>query len=228
MIWSIFSAFYCTAAWANEPIATVDRPTNGTAAFVVNQGALQIETGVQVDGNLTQAGYSTPTMLRIGVHDRIELRPYASLIGYEADLSTFSNPGIQSKIHLFSKEEQPLALGLVLGSDMDFDNGAASSTLLLDFWHNAWSGWLNTGITRSYAGMNDLTGLLIGGIAYALPQNQGLFVESTDVISQGHNLSIEGGYYKTFSQVQVDIYLLKDLSNSNQWQFATGFAWKFR
>jgi hypothetical protein len=66
------------------------------------------------------------------------------------------------------------------------------------------------------------------GANYTLPKNQGVFVESTGIVNQETSITLESGYYKTFSQFRVDLYLLKSLTETSQWQFATGLAWRFR
>jgi len=214
-----------TLALAESPL-TVDRPTNGTASTVVGKGDLQIETGLQIDGNLSAAVYSLPTMLRIGLHERFELRPYATALGYDTDISAFTGAGLQAKAHLFSKEDLPLSVGLVVGSDADLENGAASGALLLDFAKGNYFAWINTGVAKDYSS-DVLSSVALWGVGYALPNNQGLFFENTNTIKPDFAATIEGGYYRTWANFQADLYLLKDISNDGQWQLATGFAWRF-
>ena len=68
-----------STAWSLE-LAPVDRPSVGTSAFAIERGGLQVEAGLQIDGSHGESIHSFPTMLRIGIHDRFELRPYTSIV----------------------------------------------------------------------------------------------------------------------------------------------------
>ena len=212
-----------STAWSVE-LAPVDRPSVGTSAFAIERGGLQLEAGLQIDGSQVGSLYSFPTMLRIGVHDRIELRPYTSVVSHSnMDTSLLPSSGIQGKVELYTPQDKNVAIGVLASSDM---NGG-SGLFLIDAWKNDWSIWLNTGYSLEYETTTGTTSV-VGGVAYALPNQQGLFVESSATIANTSIVTIQSGYSKTFDSLQVDVYALKDITTPDVWQFATGFGWRFR
>ena len=205
-------------------IASVDRPTIGASAYTLERGGIQLESGLQIDGSQSGSVYSLPAMLRLGLHDRIELRPYTSILSYsESDTLALQSSGLQSKFKLYAPDNQNLAVSILASSDMN----AGSSTLLLDAWKEDWCSWINTGYTLDY-NTNAGTSLVLAGFGYTLPNQQGLFIESSAVFSGSTSATLEGGYTKTFKQIQVDLYALTDLTNPQTWQIATGVGWRLR
>ena len=90
MIW-IYTLI--STAWSAE-IVSVDRPSVGTSAYLLEKGGMQLESGLQIDGSQTGSLYSLPTMIRVGLHDRLELRPYTSILTYtRSDTSMGRWPG---------------------------------------------------------------------------------------------------------------------------------------
>ena len=87
--------------------------------------------------------------------------------------------------------------------------------------------WVNAGHSIAYESSVD-SSLVLAGVGYTLPQKHGLFVESSATFSDSTTLTVEGGYTKAFTQFQVDVYALKDLSQANSWQIATGVGWRLR
>ena len=212
-----------STVWGLE-LAPVDRPSVGTSAFALERGGLQVEAGLQIDGSQVESIHSFPTMLRIGIHDRFELRPYTSIVSL-SDTDTLILPasGVQGKIELYTPEDKNVALGVLASSDM---NGG-SGLLLIDAWKNDWSIWLNTGYSLEYKTTTGSTSV-VGGIAYTLPNQQGVFVESGATISSTTAVTIQSGYSKTLNGVQVDVYTLKDVTTPGAWQLATGVSFRFR
>ena len=98
---------------------------------------------------------------------------------------------------------------------------------LIDAWKDDWSIWLNTGYSLEYETTTGSTAV-VGGVAYALPNKQGLFIESSATLSSTTAVTIQSGYSKTLDSVQVDIYALKDVTTPGAWQLATGIGWRFR
>lgn len=212
-----------SSAWSLE-LAPVDRPSVGTSAFAIERGGLQVEAGLQIDGSQVESIHSFPTMLRIGIHDRFELRPYTSIISL-SDTNTLILPesGVQGKIELYTPEDKNVALGVLASADMKCSSGQ----LLIDAWKNDWSIWLNTGYSLNYDTTTGSTSV-VGGAAYALPNQQGLFVESSTTIASTTAVTIQSGYSKTLNDVQVDVYTLKDVTTPGAWQLATGVSFRFR
>ena len=248
----ILLSYLLSSAEATE-LVSVDRPSVGTSTYTLDKGGVQVEYGLQVDApeyNFSTPQYSTPLMLRIGVTNGFEIRPYTStftmskmnLLNQEPtsdEVKTASenltqefltSRGVQAKIKLYSPESTNMAIS-ILG---DVGSSSGSSILLLDFWKNNWSYWTNMGTLFTYP-QNEIDTasvntdfLVLGGVGYALPNAQGIFIESSSIISNSTNLTIESGYTKMIGTTQVDIYALKDLTQNNTWQVAMGLAYRFR
>lgn len=98
--------FACVAAAQNEDTINPDRPGIADGSTTVRRGVVQVETGVERDdshdGGATQRDITTPTLLRIGISDAIELRFEGS--GYEHTTPPPSNGwapvSIGMKMHL--------------------------------------------------------------------------------------------------------------------------------
>lgn len=220
MIW--IYTILCIAE--SSEIASVDRPSVGTATYTIERGGIQLESGLQIDGAQGGSVYSLPTMLRIGLHDRVELRPYTSMLSHsDSDTLLLQSSGVQGKFKLYAPEDQNFAFSVLTASDIN----AGSGTVLLDAWKDNWSMWVNAGHSIAYESSTD-SSLVLAGVCYALPQKQGVFVESSTTFSDSTTLTVEGGYTKAFTQLQVDVYALKNLSQANSWQIATGVGWKIR
>ena len=236
---SILLFYFSNIAYAQDGIV-VDRPSVGTASSVVSKGTVQIETGLQIDSNpaldcnsclysFESASYSSPTMLRFGLHDRFEIRPYSSIIVAGQETQVLQGSGLQGKVSVYAPEDKPLSLSILGSGDLE----AAGGTLLLDFWGGSesklqWGGWINVGNTTSYEdGATSFT--IIEGFGVSLPNAQGIFIESTTSFEADNiSSSVEGGFYKTYDNFQWDVYALSSITEKNAWQLATGFAWRIK
>ena len=110
-------------AWAIE-IASVDRPSVGTSTYTLEKGGLQLESGLQIDGSQNGSVYSIPTMLRIGINDQVELRPYTSILSYsQTDALLLQSSGIQGKAKLYSPIDHNIAFSILASSDMNAGSG---------------------------------------------------------------------------------------------------------
>ena len=220
MIW-IYTLI--SMAWAIE-ITSVDRPSVGTSTYTLEQGGIQLESGLQMDGSQNGSVYSIPTMLRIGIGSQVELRPYTSiLVLSQTDTLLLQSSGVQGKAKLYGPTDQNLAVSILASSDRNTGSGI----FLFDIWKDNWSMWVNAGHVLTYDTRVGSSIALIG-VGYTFPQNHGLFIETSSTMEETATVTIEGGYTKTFNQLQVDLYALKDLHSSENWQIATGIGWRFR
>ena len=62
MIW-LYTLFFIAES---AEITSVDRPSVGTSTYTLEQGGIQIESGLQIDGSQNGTVYALPTMLRLG------------------------------------------------------------------------------------------------------------------------------------------------------------------
>ena len=226
--------YISSLAHAQEALV-VDRPSVGTASSVVSKGTIQLETGVQIDGNpeldcdsclysFASASYSLPTMLRVGIHDRFELRPYSSVVVVGEEFQALQDTGLQGKFSAYAPEDKPFSLSLLASGDLE----AGGATVLLDFWGEAWGGWINAGNTTTYEdGSTSI--LLVEGFGIPLPGNHSIFIENSTTVAEGAiSSTIESGFTKTYDNFQWDVYALSSVTEKNSWQIATGFAWRMR
>jgi hypothetical protein len=242
----MFLLSYLLSPATAAELVSVDRPSVGTSTYTIDKGGIQVEYGLQVDApeyNFSTPQYSTPLMLRIGVTNGVEIRPYAStfttskmnvLNANETTTASenltqevLTSPGVQAKIKLYAPESTNMAIS-VLG---DVGTSSGGSILLVDFWKDNWSYWTNMGTLFTYPQKDASLGtdfLVLAGVGYALPNAQGLFIESSSIISNSTTLTIESGYTKMLGTIQVDLYALKDLTQDDAWQVAMGFAYRFR
>jgi len=131
------AALACTLAFAEEAIST-DRPDFVESSEVVGRGHLQIETGFssernEADGIKTRLR-STPTLLRIGVSEAIELRVetdgYARSSTHETATGTtvhergFSDVSLGAKWHMQDGDEATGAPGIAWLAHVDVDSGS--------------------------------------------------------------------------------------------------------
>lgn len=210
-------------AWAAE-IASVDRPSVGTSTYTLEKGGLQLESGLQIDRSQSGSVYSLPTMLRVGIGNQVELRPYTAILSYsQTDALLLQSSGIQGKAKLYSPIDHNLAFSILASSDMN----AGSGIFLFDVWKDNWSMWVNAGHVLTYDTRTGYS-IALAGVGYAFPRNHGIFIETSSTMKETTTVTFESGYTKTFQQFQVDLYALKEVHSSENWQLATGFGWRFR
>jgi hypothetical protein len=131
---SLIAAAAPATAAAEEAIAT-DRPDFVESSVVVGQGRLQIETSVAAErdrsGATTEHATSTPTLLRIGVSDSVELRvetdgrshAWSGDAGSAHDERGYADTSLGIKWHVRDAIGSAPSIGLLL--DADLPSGSA-------------------------------------------------------------------------------------------------------
>ena len=125
-------------AWSNNSIAT-DRPDFVESSDVVGQGRVQIETGFSEErdrsGGVKTKIRTTPTLIRIGVSDTLELRVETD--GYVRSIAEpsrggpilrergFSDVSVGVKWHLQDGDASRGTPGTALLAHLDLDSGSA-------------------------------------------------------------------------------------------------------
>src|SRR4051812_42202363 len=71
---TIFAVLLALALTGQDVTIDADRPHVGTGPYVVTPGEVQLELGVQWQGSPDSRTFGSPTLVRIGMADRIELR----------------------------------------------------------------------------------------------------------------------------------------------------------
>ncbi|MBS0444977.1 MAG: transporter [Proteobacteria bacterium] len=114
---------------ADEAIVT-DRPDFVESSDVVGRGRFQIETGYQSgrtsSGGLTTRTRTTPTLLRIGVGETVELRAETDGFAHQSadgqpSASGFSDWSLGAKWHMRDGDEEHgmPSIGWLLHADLD-------------------------------------------------------------------------------------------------------------
>jgi len=122
-----------SCAWADEAIVT-DRPDFVESSDVVGKGRFQIETSIAGERDKTDGirvrGLSTPTLLRLGVSDTLELRLETDgrawqKVGGGPGVRGWSDISIGTKWHIQDGDEESMrpALAWLLHADLDTGSG---------------------------------------------------------------------------------------------------------
>lgn len=107
---SVLAALLTVPVAGQEQQETIvaDRPGLADGASTVGRGVFQIETGVTVDRQGDES-WSLPTLLRIGLGDRIELRIDSDVLGRSSDGSDLAPVAVGFKLRL-TNGAMPLSL----------------------------------------------------------------------------------------------------------------------
>ncbi|MDB5761443.1 MAG: transporter [Herminiimonas sp.] len=139
LIGSALTAISIAPLHAEEQDAIkTDRPDFVESASVVKKGQFQVETGIAIERDTTQGNYqrtfTTPTLLRIGVHDALELRVETdgrtvrrtedSATGGASTVRGYSDLSLGMKWHMQDGEGMKPELGLLLHADLDSGSSA--------------------------------------------------------------------------------------------------------
>ena len=253
-------AFNTSARAAEEAIST-DRPDFVESAEVVGTGRFQLETGFAWERGVDSPGVkrrstSTPTLLRLGVSDSLELRLETD--GYARaridDTSTatvtrergFSDLSLGIKWHVQDGDEATdrpaiawlLHLDVDSGSSAFRGNGIRPSLRAVGEWELP--GGLSVGamggvvVDRNSAGGRFVSAILALTVARSWTQELRTFVE---LAGQRIAFTRNGGSVLTFdagaayllnSSTQIDAAILRGLTRqSPDLQFMTGLSIKF-
>ena len=220
----------CSASFA-EDFISADRPSVAAGSSVVPKGTTQLEAGIQMLGLENGSPIlSTPYLLRYGIHETFETRVYSSGITIYDGLvdTTLDGSGVQGKLNLYRNESSPLSVGL-LGS-VDFitqDLFGGGLQLLVDLNIEETSYWLNVGASTVGAFEYNSIPYCIGVGRLFAPQH-GVFVETSGIISELNIFTAEVGYFWLSENLQLDLYLQRNISDVPNYLVAAGFAYRFR
>ena len=212
-----------------EDLIGADRPSVATGSSVLSQGSLQVEAGIQLDKiQENSLMFSSPVMLRYGVTNRLEIRPYTNVAAFSA-----TGSGLQLKTNIvqpgfsFLDSDLPISIGLLTSFDYSDELGG-SITALLDYGTGPLVGWLNLGMGSQSFNNIYLSGSYVVGTGYLFPSNHGVFIETSGSMTDMSNMTGQVGYFWLSNNLQLDLYLQHSTPDVEHLLIATGFAYKFR
>ena len=240
-----FSLCCFTAFAQNEVEFTADRPGASTGPGVVGHHVIQLEQGVQYDGDGSRFGTYTfsNTLLRYGLFPNMELRLGGDAFLYPSGgcdisyMAAFSGLSVGTKIKCFDGQGAIPAVSVLAdfsipctASDgFNVDHLAPSLYLLFE---NPVCDWLSIGYNLGA----EWDGILPGATTFAAlclgfsaTDSLGCFVESYNYFNElGNAYCMDFGLnWQVSRKVQLDIAANMDLTNPAQcWAISCGGAWQ--
>lgn len=235
---------YMTAMAQEEVEFTADRPGVSTGPSVVGQGVIQLEQGIQYDGDGGAGTFTfSNTLLRYGLFDAMELRlggdaflyrPETQLKGYKA---AFSGLSLGTKIKCFEgKGAIPavsvladFAIPYTASEGFNTDHLAPSLYLLFE---NPVNDWFSIGynVGAEWDGtLPEPTAFAALCFGFSPTDRLGCFVESYNYFhSLGNIYAMDFGFnWMVSRKVQLDLAANMDLRNPAQcWSISCGVAWQ--
>lgn len=223
---------------------TADRPGASTGPSVVGHKVLQLEQGIQYDGDGGAGTFTfSNTLLRYGLFPRMELRlggdgflyrPEDAVKGYKAAFSGFA---LGTKISCFEGNGAIPAVSVLADFSLPYtasqgfnvDHLAPSLYLLFE---NPVNDWLSIGynIGAEWDGTRpDATAFAAVCLGFAATESLGCFIESYNYFSsQGNIYAMDFGLnWMVGRKVQLDLAANIDLKNPEQsWSISCGVAWQ--
>lgn len=224
---------------AQEPLVT-DRPDVAESAVTVGAGRVQLETGVTLGRSDGQFTTTFPTLVRVGLDDRWELR-------VEGDLFVLQNPGLDSfadsslgaKVNLLDSEHTSLGLlmsvSIPIGPDSVRGTVDPALAVLLD---QSLVGDLglgfNAGLTLSEAAGTRFT-QFFWATSFSHPLGESVtgyiefYGEGPDGPGATVQTAADGGFLLLLdNDLQLDLSYAKGLSGSGfEWAVGLGLSSRF-
>ena len=223
---------------------TADRPGASTGPAVVGHRVIQLEQGIQYDGD-GGAGTITfsNTLLRYGLFPSMEIRvsgdgflyrPEDASTGYKA---AFSGLGLGAKISCFEGRGAIPAVSVLAdfsipstaSKGFDVEHLAPSLYLLFE---NPVNDWFSVGYNVGaewYGASPSPTAFIAVCFGFSVTGNLGCFLESYNYLGHlGNQFATDFGMsWQVSRRVQLDIAANMDLSNPSQcWAVSCGVAWQ--
>lgn len=233
------------AAFAQEAVEfTADRPGASTGPAVVGHKVIQLEQGIQYDGNGGAGTFTfSNTLLRYGLFPNMELRLGGDGFIYQAEVSkqgfkpAFSGMSIGTKIRCFDGEGAIPAVSVL--ADFSIPNTASrgfnadhlAPSLYLLF-ENPVCNWLSIGYNLgaewdgTFPSPTAFAALCLG---FSATDRLGCFVESYNYFNKlGNAYCMDFGLnWMVGRKVQLDVAANIEVSNPTQcWAISCGVAWQ--
>ena len=242
---SIFLVAYSLVAFAQENVEfTADRPGASTGPSVVGQGVIQLEQGVQYDGDGGVGTFTfSNTLVRYGLFPNMELRLGGDGFLYQEDGSAqgfkpaFSGLSVGTKIKCFEGQGAIPAVSVLADfavpytASKGFNTDHLAPSLYLLF-ENPVKEWLSVGynLGAEWDGtLPNATTFAAVCLGFTATEKLGCFVESYNYFNKlGNIYAMDFGFnWMVGRKVQLDLAANMDLSNPAQcWSISCGVAWQ--
>ena len=222
---------------------TADRPGASTGPAVVGRNVVQLEQGIQYDGDGGAGQFTfSNTLLRYGLFESMELRLGGDAFIYRSEetnrsKAAFSGLSIGTKIKCFEGKGAIPAVSVLADlaipstASQGFSTDHLAPTLYLLF-ENPVNDWLSIGYNvgaewdGSVAVPTTFAAVCLG---FSLSDNLGCFAESYNYFNRwGNTYAVDFGFnYMVARRVQLDIAANLDLLHAkNAWAVSFGVAWQ--
>lgn len=242
---SVLCALGCLAAQAQDTAEfTADRPGASTGPSVVGHGVIQLEQGIQYDGDGGAGTFTfSNTLLRYGLFPNMELRLGGDGFLYQESeaakgmKAAFSGLSLGTKIKCFEGEGAVPAVSVLADFAVPYtaskgfsvDHLAPSLYLLFE---NPVNDWLSIGYNLGAewdGSLPEPTAFAALCLGFAATENLGCFIESYNYFgSLGNVYAMDFGLnWMVGRKVQLDLAANLDLTNPAQcWSVSCGVAWQ--
>lgn len=235
---SILTAFSVSAQEQAE--FTADRPGASTGPSVVGHKVIQLEQGVQYDGDGGKGQFTfSSTLLRYGLFENMELRLGGDgLIHYENGWKpAFSGLSIGTKIKCYEGKGAIPAISVLAdfaipytaSKGFETEHFAPSLYLLFD---NPINDWFSIGynVGAEWNGSTPApTAFVAVCLGFSVTERLGCFAESYNYFNKlGNIYAVDFGLnYMVARRVQLDLAANLDLLHPKQaWAISFGVAWQ--
>ena len=241
----LFLTLGCLTVYAQDNVEfTADRPGASTGPSVVGKGVIQLEQGIQYDGDGGAGTFTfSNTLLRYGLFNNMELRlggdgflyqEYGSAQGFKA---AFSGISLGTKIKCFEGQGAIPAVSVLAdfavpytaSNGFNVDHLAPSLYLLFE---NPVNDWLSIGynLGAEWDGtLPNTTTFAAVCLGFTATEKLGCFVESYNYFNKlGNIYAMDFGLnWMVGRKVQLDLAANVDLLNPSQcWSISCGVAWQ--
>lgn len=238
----LLCAFGCMTAMAQEEVEfTADRPGASTGPSVIAHKVIQLEQGLQYDGDGGAGTFTfSNTLLRYGLFPNMELRLGGDGFMYQennAFKAAFSGLSVGTKIKCFEGRGAipavsvlaDFAIPYTASAGFNVDHFAPSLYLLFE---NPVNDWFSIGYNvgaewdGTFPGPTTFAAVCFG---FSATENLGCFVESYNYFgSLGNQYAVDFGLnWMVGRKVQLDLAANLDLQNPRQcWSISCGVAWQ--
>ena len=235
---SILTAFSVSAQEQAE--FTADRPGASTGPSVVGHKVIQLEQGVQYDGDGSKGQFTfSSTLLRYGLFENMELRLGGDgLIHYENGWKpAFSGLSIGTKIKCYEGKGAIPAISVLAdfaipytaSKGFETEHFAPSLYLLFD---NPVNDWFSIGynVGAEWNGSTPApTAFVAVCLGFSATERLGCFAESYNYFNKlGNIYAVDFGLnYMVARRIQLDLAANLDLLHPKQaWSISFGVAWQ--
>jgi hypothetical protein len=240
-------SFMNIGAWAQQGEAefTADRPGASTGPSVVGHHVVQLEQGIQYDGDGSRYGTYTfsNTLLRYGLFPNMEIRLGGDAFLYPSGgcvisySPAFSGISLGTKIKCFDGMGPIPAISVLAdfsiprtaSQGFNVDHLAPSLYLLFE---NPVNDWFSIGynVGAEWDGTSPTpTAFVALCLGFSATENLGCFVESYNYFGRlGNQYAMDFGLnWQVSRKVQLDVAANMDLTNPSQcWTISCGVAWQ--